>query len=44
MNNWIKVKLNIKKIIDTNHKNYHIQYDEENEKRKILEIKKINNK
>jgi hypothetical protein len=31
MNNWILVKLNIKKIIDLNHKNFHIEYDLKNE-------------
>ncbi len=43
MKNWILVKLNIKKIIDINHKNFHIKYNEEDEQRKIIEIKKVKN-
>ncbi len=44
MNNWIVVKVNIKKIIDLNHKNFHIEYDEENEQRKISVLEKVKNR
>jgi hypothetical protein len=44
MNNWIVVKLCIKQIINFNHENFHIAYDEENEYRKISDLIRVKNR